>query len=353
MVNGESDAQLLGGFHHGGEQAAFAALVQRHGPAVLAACRRVLRNEHDAEDVFQATFLLLARKAPELTGRESVRGWLCAAAHRLSLNARAGASRRSRRETPVAALAGCGAGGGDDPLAEAPHPDDDPLAEVARRELRLLVDDELRLLPEKYRAPVVLCDLEGMTHAEAARRLGWPAGSMSRRLDRARALLRQRLAGRGLPLAMVLLCAAVVALRDWRRDPADHPGPGTARATPTPFKPHTDNVFALERLLNRLGRDGLTPSDATALARRSDAEADRLVAAVPDRNQDQWKTYAEETRQAAAQMSRAARDADGNALQTSARRLNGSCVRCHLAFRQDAGPQTAEPGSALFGPTLR
>ncbi len=169
MADYLSDATLLERFVTCREEAAFAALVQRHGPRVLGACRRILRNEHDAEDAFQATFLLLARKAADMPWRESVGGWLCAAAHRLSLNTRASVSRRRRRELPVAVLASVNPANGIPALPEGEDPHADPLTEIARRELRRVLDDELDRLPEKYRAPVVLCYLEGMTNEEAAR----------------------------------------------------------------------------------------------------------------------------------------------------------------------------------------
>src|SRR4051812_21438025 len=199
-----TDAALLERFVSRREEAAFAALMRRHVPGVRAACRRILRSEHDAEDVVQATFLVLALRAGDVPWRDSVGGWLCGVARRLSLDTRAGVSRRHRRETPLTALVGG--------LPEKFHPLADPPAELDRRELRRVLDDELSLLPEKFRAPVVLCDLEGLSHTEAARRLGWPSGSISRRLGRARAILRRRLAGRGLPLAVVVLCGVVAGL---------------------------------------------------------------------------------------------------------------------------------------------
>ena len=178
-----SDSILLERFVSHREEAAFVALVKRHGPRVQGTCRRVLRNEHDVEDVFQATFLLLARKAAGIAWRESVGGWLCAVAHRLALSARADASRHRRRETPFATLAGRPGREGR-PARTVSSPGRPARSTSNVRDLRRVLDDELLHLPEKYRAPVVLCDLEGRTHQEAAAQLGWPSGSISRRLVR-------------------------------------------------------------------------------------------------------------------------------------------------------------------------
>ena len=187
-------------------------LVERHGPVVERICRRILRNEQDVEDVFQATFLTLARKAGVVSWQDSVAGWLSAVAHRLAMHARSGAARQRSRETSITSLAG-EAVGHDGRLLERFHPFLEPSPEIERRDLRRILDDELLRLPEKYRAPVVLCYLEGWTHEEAAQQLGWPAGSMSRRLDRARTLLRRRLAHRGLAIAVFLaVSAAMVAM---------------------------------------------------------------------------------------------------------------------------------------------
>src|SRR3954468_14445574 len=123
MAEHETDATLLERFANRREQDAFAVLVRRHGPRVRAACRRILPSEHDAEDVFQATFLILARKAGRVRWEGSVGGWLCGVARRLSMNARAGSLRRVRRETPVAALVG----GGALAIPEATDPAADPV----------------------------------------------------------------------------------------------------------------------------------------------------------------------------------------------------------------------------------
>jgi RNA polymerase sigma factor (sigma-70 family) len=185
--NDESDGQLLERFAGRRDEAAFEALVERHGPMVLAACRRVLHDRHEAEDVFQATFLVLARKAAALDRRPSLSSWLYTVAHRLALKARAGAIRRQAPAVPP-----------------RPGPPD-ALAELTGRELCAILDEELHLLPEKYRAPLVLCCLEGKTRDEAAELLGWRPGALKGRLERGRELLRGRLARRGLTLSAGLL----------------------------------------------------------------------------------------------------------------------------------------------------
>jgi RNA polymerase sigma factor (sigma-70 family) len=179
-----TDSQLLKRFASQQDEAAFAALVRRHGPMVLAVCRRVLHDPHDAEDAFQATFLVLVRKAQLIARPELLGNWLYGVAYRVAVKARANAARRSEHERRAPAMA----------LV-------DPMADVTGRELRAVLDVELSHLPEKYRAPLVLCYLEGKTNEQAARLLGWPTGSMSGRLARARELLRKRLVGRGLALS--------------------------------------------------------------------------------------------------------------------------------------------------------
>jgi RNA polymerase sigma factor (sigma-70 family) len=179
-----SDCDLLARFLGQGDASSFAALVRRHGPTVLGVCQRVLRNAHAAEDAFQATFLVLARKARSIARQEALGSWLYGVAYRVALKARADAVRRRQHEGHAASLAGGRSGDhgtGDD--------------------LRPIIDEEVNRLPDKYRRPIVLCYFEGKTYQEAARLLGWPAGTASVRLARARALLRTRLAHRGLALA--------------------------------------------------------------------------------------------------------------------------------------------------------
>jgi len=186
------DRQLLEAFaaHHDAE--AFEVLVQRHGPLVLGVCRRVLHDEHDAEDVFQATFLVLAKKAGSIRRQEAVGSWLCGTAYRIALKARAAAGRRREQERQA------------DPMTRV-----DPETEAAWRELRPVLDEELNRLPPKYRAPLVLCYLQGKTNEAAAKELGWAPGSMSYRLSQARELLRNRLTQRGVALSSVALTAAL------------------------------------------------------------------------------------------------------------------------------------------------
>ena len=180
MTHHISDAGLLERFSVDRNEDAFLELVNRHGPMVLKVCRRLLASEHDVEDVFQATFLTLASKARLIAWDNSVGAWLHAVAHRLALHARTRASRRGRRERPLAELSGKLSRNRSEKLAEEYHPRCSVMEEIERRDLRCLLDEALEQLPEKYRAPVVLCYLEGKTNEEAARQLGWPAGSISR-----------------------------------------------------------------------------------------------------------------------------------------------------------------------------
>jgi RNA polymerase sigma factor (sigma-70 family) len=186
------DRELLRRFALGHEEPAFEALVRRHGRMVLGVCRRVLHNSHDADDAFQATFLVLMRKAGSLDRRGSLAGWLYTVAYHLALKARGRAFRRRVRERQIE----------DTLAAESP-------ADSLWWELRPILDEEVNRLPEKYRAPVVLCYLEGKTNEEAARELGCPLGTVSSRLARARDLLRTRLARRGLALSSGLFVTAL------------------------------------------------------------------------------------------------------------------------------------------------
>src|SRR5216683_1420993 len=183
-----TDGQLLERFISRQEEAAFAVLVRRHGPMVLGVCRRVLHHWHAAEDAFQATFLVLFRRARSLDRRGSVANWLYTVAYHVALKARASAAHRRLREREVVEM----------PQAE-------PQPEEVWRDLQPVLDEELNSLPEKYRAAIVLCYVEGKTNAEAARLLRWPIGTVKGRLARARELLRTRLGRRGITLSTGLL----------------------------------------------------------------------------------------------------------------------------------------------------
>ena len=200
-VVGLTEAQLLDRIARRDEsaEAAFEAILTRHGPAVLACCRRVLGDSAAAEDAFQATFLVLHRRAGSIRVRESLAPWLLHVARMAALKARQGEARRLARERRVARpeLA----------AAEAPTSD-----------LRLLVHDEVDRLPEKYREPVRLCYFEGRTHDDAAASLGWPVGTVRGRLSRARDMLRTRLMRRGVGITPAALVTAMAAAGDARAE---------------------------------------------------------------------------------------------------------------------------------------
>jgi RNA polymerase sigma factor (sigma-70 family) len=182
-----SDDDLLDRYVSGRDEAAFEAIVRRHGPLVLAVCRRLLFDPQDVEDAFQAVFLILVRKAASLRRRDGLGAWLHGVAHRVAVRARAHAARGGRRE----------------PLGDVPTLD--PAPSVLWREIRAVLDEEVRRLPEKYRVPVVLCYLQGLTNEQAARALGCPTRTVATRLARARDRLRRRLVRRGVgPPAGVL-----------------------------------------------------------------------------------------------------------------------------------------------------
>ncbi len=189
-----SDTELLERFCGRREEAAFALLLQRHGPTVLGVCRRMLHDVHAAEDAFQATFLVLVRKAGRVRKRHSLGSFLYGVAYRTASRSRAQtAERRSRDRAAV-------------PTSYCP----DALDELSRAEACAALNEEMARLPDKYRRPLVLCYLEGKTHEQAAREMAWPKSSVSGRLKRGCELLRQRLSRRGIVLsagALALLLA--------------------------------------------------------------------------------------------------------------------------------------------------
>ncbi|MGL4554450.1 MAG: sigma-70 family RNA polymerase sigma factor [Gemmataceae bacterium] len=191
--DGLTDGQLLDEYLQRRDGAALEVLVRRHGPTVWGVCRRVLGDHHDAEDAFQATFLVLVRRAASVSRREQIAAWIYGVARQTARKARATARRRGARERRMDPFP--------EPAVEPDTPDD----------LRALLADELGRLPADFRAAVVLCDLEGRTRAEAARSLGVPEGTVASRLARGRGLLAARLARRGVaPAVPAALADAVI-----------------------------------------------------------------------------------------------------------------------------------------------
>ena len=187
-----SDSQLLSRYVNARDQrseanAAFCELVHRHGPMVLGICRQILRQPHDADDAFQATFLVLVRKASSIEVRDSLAPWLCSVAYRIAQRARDVAARYH----PI-------------DVVEMEEPSTSELQEAFQFDVRPLLHEELDRLPDKFRDAIVLCHLEGKSHEEAARLLRWPIGTVSSRLSRGRRLLRSRLERRGVDISSAL-----------------------------------------------------------------------------------------------------------------------------------------------------
>jgi RNA polymerase sigma factor (sigma-70 family) len=189
--SGLTDAELLDCFIARRDEAAFEALVRRHGPMVLSVCRRVLQNDADAEDAFQATFLVLVKKAASIRPPSMVGNWLYGVAHTTALKARAMRTKRLVKEREATART-------------RPEP-----AADTRQQLHALLDQELKALPDKYRTAIVLCDLEGHSIRMAARQLGCPPGTVGTRLARGRRLLSQRLARHGLVLSGSVIATVI------------------------------------------------------------------------------------------------------------------------------------------------
>ncbi len=188
---GRTDGEVLTAFVESRDPCAFADLVKRHGPMVLGVCRRVLRHAQDAEDAFQATFMVLARKAAAVSPRNAVGNWLYGVAFQTGVRARAIIMKRKARESVGASIV------------------ESSKSERVWDDVAVVLDEELARLPEHYRAMIVLCDVEGRTRADAAAHLGCPEGSVSSRLSRARKMLARRLVKRGVTLSAGALAAMV------------------------------------------------------------------------------------------------------------------------------------------------
>jgi HlyD family secretion protein len=238
-TGGLSDGQLLDRFlarTGEGAELAFAALVERHGPMVLRVCRGLLRDEHEAQDAFQATFLILACRAGTIRRRESAAGWLLGVARRVASCARSASARRRVHERRAAEMAG----------HSSESPGWDGVGEV--------IHEELARLPRPFREAVLVCDLEGLTEGQAAQRLGWPLGTVRSRLARGRDRLRRRLVRRGLAPAVGALGVALA--------------PGTASATP-PAALVEATVRAASRLAAGRAAAGIVSGSVEFLMRKA------------------------------------------------------------------------------------
>jgi RNA polymerase sigma factor (sigma-70 family) len=229
-----SDRELLERFVRRQDETAFTALVERHAAMVLRTCRRVLRHHQDAEDACQATFLVLVRKASSIRKLNSVASWLHGVAFRVALKARSRSVRVPRPAEDLQTVA--------DPQQGQP----------AATEWGSALDEELQRLPEKFRAPLILCYLQAKTRDEATQELGWKASTFKGRLEWGRKLLRQRLARRGLTWSAVLLAAAV--------------GPAAVAAVPAPLAIALVQS-ALQTLAGKTPAANLVPAQVASLTR--------------------------------------------------------------------------------------
>jgi RNA polymerase sigma factor (sigma-70 family) len=235
------DPALLARYLAARDPDAFSALVTRHGPMVWRVCQHVLGNCHDAEDAFQATFLVLARRAAAVRPAGCLAGWLHGVASRVALGARTTALRRGAALTPDCA---------------PPDPRPDPLAEVTARDTLRILEEEVQRLPEAYRLPVTLCCLHGLTQEEAARQLGWTPGSVKGRLERGRKRLQRRLVGRGLGLAAAL--AVVEVARATAAGPGRKLVAATALAATSAASRNAAGTGLVSAAVLSLARRGLT-----------------------------------------------------------------------------------------------
>ncbi len=326
---GLSDAQLLTRFVEQEDEAAFEALVRRHAPMILGVCRRLLRNAHDVEDAVQVVLLVLARKAASVWPRERLANWLYGVACKAALKARSAAARRRER-----------------PVAELPEPR--PVIDRPVDDLRPVLDRELSRLPAKYRAVVVLCDLEGRTRRDAAQELGWPEGTVCGRLARARALLARRLTRGGvtcsaIALEILLAADASSACAPTSPLPAALRSVGLGGATPAATVP--SRVLVLAQSVQRalfLGQ--LKIAAATALLASSLLGAGVGMAGLVHRqaaDTDAKQTVAAEA-QRAVRRTAPVRDS-----RTDAERLQGSWVLVRLVADGKTAPAEQIRGRRL------
>ena len=199
----DTDAELLDRFIRQHDDGAISMLIQRHGPMVRGICRRVLEQSADADDVFQATFVVLLRQAHSIRKRRSLGSWLYGVAYRIALRANTEAARRQIHERRFAATRTA-----------------DPESQLTWQEICSVLDAELHKLTEKHRSPLLLCYLQGQTRDEAAQLLGWSVRTLKRRLQEGRKLLHNRLSRRGLTLSAALLGVGLTDARTFADVPA-------------------------------------------------------------------------------------------------------------------------------------
>jgi RNA polymerase sigma-70 factor (ECF subfamily) len=309
-----TDFELLERFAANRDEEAFSTVARRHAARVRGVCRRVLANEHDAEDALQATFLVLADKGATLEPDASLGGWLSAVAFRQALHTRA----TRQRHVPA-----CGIVVGEtcEPAVAA----NDPATEAARQEIGAVVREEIATLPEECRAPVVLCYLEGKTNEEAARELNWPSGSMSRRLEKARRLLRAKFVDRGLAVLVMLVGVAVLGSL-YRFDRVEP----TLCAAAGRVETRSESKDPLRQLLQDAvgqGRDS-----AVRIARAAIVEASALEARAPAERRAEWQQLAREMGVAAREL---ATRSDTDDVRPASNRLTLACAQCHHSFRDN------------------
>lgn len=338
MTERVTDAILLQRFAERREESAFAELVRRHGPLVQRVCRGLLRDERDVEDVYQATFLLLATRAGDVSWQASAGGWLRDAARRLALRARSEAAKRRSREAPASSF---GETLNFEEAAASLSPNGTAAGSIfaddlERVEASQALEAAVGELPGKYRDPVVLCYFEGKTNQEAALQLGYPVGSMSRRLERARGLLRKRLIGCG--VSLVLALCLISLLSHMTNQPNNRQGLDLRpiQSSMALFEPTLHGRRDLGELLDSLERADEDPIELERAGRAAELAAliaDRIEGMGPPGRQGPWRRGVGQMRLAALELSQASRRGDRVELLASARRLNATCVQCHSTFQ--------------------
>lgn len=333
----ETDRQLLDRYVQDREEAAFADLVERHAGQVRRVCRTILEDDHAVDEVTQDTFLLLARKSAIVPWQQSVGSWLSAVAYRLAHKRRCTAARRRSREGNLLTRSASDGTAVDINCVGTPC-QADPLDHLEQRELHGALDHELQSLPKRYRAPLELCYLQGKSNRQAADELGWPAGSIARRLARARTILQRRLVLRGFVVAGVafLIGGLLLTLAGIRSSRSDD-----IRQQMALFR-EADFETALARVA-----EGRQPASAEllALAQQTAEIADR----IGEHGSAKWQSHSQAMGSSARELATAIEARDEQGMVAAANRLRNSCVQCHQAFH----PEPKNSGAAARRPDAR